>query len=56
MVIDRRDRFENCVKILEKVSVVAFGQEKPPDFSLMKNCWSFDAVSKSFVGFGLDFA
>ena len=29
---------------LPKVSVVVFGKEKPPDFSLMKICWSFDAV------------
>lgn len=27
------------------------------DFStLMKNCWSFDAVPKLFAGFDLDFA
>lgn len=24
--------------------------------NLMKNCWSFDAVRKSFAGFDLDFA
>ena len=41
---------------LPKVSVVVFGKEKPPDFSLMKICWSFDAVPKSFAVFGLDFA
>ena len=41
---------------LPKVSVVVFGKEKPPDFSLMKNCWYYDAVPKSFAGFGLDFA
>ena len=40
---------------LPKVSVVVFGKEKPPDFSLMKICWSFDAVPKSFAAFELDF-
>ena len=41
---------------LEKVSVRVFGREKSPISNLMKNCWSFDAVPKSFAGFNLGFA
>ena len=47
---------KNELNELPKVSVVVFSKEKPPDFSLMKICWSFDAVAKSFANFELDFA